>query len=102
MQCLLTISYYKQAGHYQNKFFKSYIINFMAQDQTEEKVQPQAAPKKKSKGFIIVLVLLVVGGGWFGLTKYFHGQHHEETDDAQIEANISPVISKIPGYVTKV
>ena len=74
----------------------------MAQDQTEEKVQPQAAPKKKSKGFIIVLLILVIGGGWFGGTKYFHAQHHEETDDAQIEANISPVISKIPGYITKV
>lgn len=60
------------------------------------------APKKKSKVFVIVLGLLVVGGGWFGLTKYFHSQHHEETDDAQVEANISPVISKIPGYVAKI
>lgn len=62
----------------------------------------QDAPKKKSKVFIIVLGLLVVGGTWFGLTKYFHGKHHEETDDAQVEANISPVIPKIPGYVAKV
>ena len=59
------------------------------------------APKKNRK-FIIVLVLLVVGGTWFGLTKYVHGMHHEETDDAQIEANISPVIPRISGYVTSV
>ena len=66
----------------------------------EEKIT--TAPKKKNFGFIIVLFLLVGGGLWFGLTKYFHGQKHEETDDAQVEANISPVISKISGYVAAV
>jgi len=60
------------------------------------------APQKKSKTFIIILAVLVIGGLWFGLTKYFHGKKHEETDDAQVEANISPVISKIPGYVAKI
>lgn len=58
-----------------------------------------AAPKKSSKIFIIVLILLVVGGVWFGLSKYQHGKHHEETDDAQVEANISPVIPRVAGYV---
>lgn len=57
---------------------------------------------KKSKIFPIILILLVSVGLYFGLTKYFHGKKHEETDDAQVEANISPVISKIPGYVEKV
>ncbi len=58
-------------------------------------------PKKRNKGFIIVLLLLVAAGGYFGFTKYLHGQKHEETDDAQVEANISPVTSKISGYVKK-
>ncbi|MEO6328047.1 MAG: HlyD family secretion protein [Ginsengibacter sp.] len=58
--------------------------------------------KKKSKTFIIVLGLLVIAGGWFGITKYIHGQHHEETDDAQVESNISPVIPRIPGYLKEV
>jgi len=61
-----------------------------------------AAPKKSSKVFIIVLALLVVAGTWFGLTKYQHGKHHEETDDAQVEANISPVIPRVAGYVKEV
>lgn len=70
---------------------------------TEKKVkQVKEQPKKKSRIFLIVLALLVIFGAWFGLTKYFHAQHHEETDDAQVEANISPVIPRISGYVLEV
>lgn len=60
------------------------------------------APKTNNKRFIVVLLALVVGGGAFGITKYMHAQHHEETDDAQIDAHISPVIPRISGYVTDV
>lgn len=64
--------------------------------------QEPAEPKKRSKAFVFVLALLVLGGGSFGITKYIHGLHHEETDDAQVEANISPVIPRVAGYVTEV
>jgi membrane fusion protein, multidrug efflux system len=59
-------------------------------------------PKKRNKSFIIVLAVLVIAASWFGITKYVHAQHHEETDDAQVEANISPVIPRIGGYVKEV
>ncbi|HSC37516.1 MAG TPA: biotin/lipoyl-binding protein, partial [Chitinophagaceae bacterium] len=72
----------------------------MANNETNQ--PKEAAPKKSNKAFIIVLVVLVVAGSWFGITKYIHAQHHEETDDAQVEANISPVIPRISGYVAKV
>jgi membrane fusion protein (multidrug efflux system) len=65
-------------------------------------VHEGGAPKKKSRVFMIILVLLVVAGGIIGITKYQHAQHHEETDDAQITASISPVIPRISGYVTDV
>jgi membrane fusion protein (multidrug efflux system) len=65
-------------------------------------VQQETVKKKKSKGFFIVLILLVVLGTWFGLTKYNHAKHHAETDDAQVEANISPVIPHVSGYVKEV
>jgi len=60
------------------------------------------AGKKRSKTFLIVLIVLLVAGGWFGISKYLYAKHHETTDDAQVEANINPVIPKISGYVTEV
>jgi membrane fusion protein, multidrug efflux system len=72
----------------------------MAQNETIN--TPAAAPKKRNKSFLIVLIVLLVAGGWFGVSKYLHAQHHEETDNAQIESNISPVIPRVAGYVKEV
>nr|WP_307735069.1 efflux RND transporter periplasmic adaptor subunit [Chitinophaga nivalis] len=65
-------------------------------------MQETSAPKKRSKGFVIVLAVLVLGGGAFGISKYIHSQGHEETDNAQIDANVSPVIPRVSGYVKEV
>jgi membrane fusion protein, multidrug efflux system len=59
-------------------------------------------PKKRSKVFLIILIALVVAGTWFGITKWHHAQLHAETDDAQIAANISPIIPRVSGYVKEV
>lgn len=59
-------------------------------------------PKKRSPVFLIVLAALVIGGAWFGISKYTHGQHHEETDNAHVESNISSVIPRISGYVAEI
>ncbi|HTJ50747.1 MAG TPA: HlyD family secretion protein, partial [Cyclobacteriaceae bacterium] len=56
---------------------------------------------KKNKVFGIILAVIVVLGTIWGVTKYIHGQHHEETEDAQIEADISPIIPKVAGYVER-
>ena len=61
----------------------------------------QQAPKKNIV-FPIILALLVIAGAWFGISKYTYSRHHEETDDAQVEANISPVIPRVAGYVKAV
>jgi len=58
--------------------------------------------KKSNPIFLIILVIILCGGSYFGFTKYTHSLHHEETDDAQVEANVSPVISRISGYVKDV
>lgn len=69
------------------------------QQQNQEASQQR---KKTNKGFLIGFILLVIGGGAFGTYKYMHGQKHEETDDAQIEGNISPIIPRVSGFITEV
>jgi membrane fusion protein (multidrug efflux system) len=65
-------------------------------------METTTAAKKRNPIFIIILVLLVLGGGWYGISKYRHGLHHEETEDAQVSADIVPVIPRIAGYVWEV
>jgi len=77
------------------------------QNKTETKAPHQqhahAEPAKpKNNRFAIVLGILVVVGAVFGITKYLHSLSHEETDDAQIEASISPVIPRVSGYISEV
>ncbi|THF53284.1 HlyD family secretion protein [Flavobacterium supellecticarium] len=58
--------------------------------------------KPSNKKFIIVLGTLVILGSVYGIFKYMHAQAHEETDDAQIEKNMNPIIPRVSGYVAKV
>ncbi|MFL5773664.1 MAG: HlyD family secretion protein [Flavisolibacter sp.] len=58
--------------------------------------------KKRNPIFMIILAVLIIGGGWFGISKYTYAKHHEETDDAQVSADISPVIPRVAGYVKEV
>ncbi|AWI26091.1 HlyD family secretion protein [Flavobacterium pallidum] len=58
--------------------------------------------KKTNKKFIFILSALVILGVTYGVFKYVHSLKHEETDDAQIEKNMNPIIPRVTGYVTKV
>jgi membrane fusion protein (multidrug efflux system) len=62
----------------------------------------ETTTQKSNKRFImpaiigvVALVLLVIG-----VKKIIYGRSHEDTDNAQVEANISPMSPKISGYVT--
>ena len=54
------------------------------------------------KKFILpaFISLLAIGGIVWGLDTYIYSRNHEETDNAQLEGNISPIIPKVPGYIT--
>ncbi|QEE51230.1 HlyD family secretion protein [Flavobacterium alkalisoli] len=58
--------------------------------------------KKTNKKFLFILIALVAVGGTYGTYKYLHSLAHETTDDAQIEKNMSPIIPRVTGYITKV
>jgi membrane fusion protein, multidrug efflux system len=69
---------------------------------TVETTEVTQKSKKRNPTFLIILIILVIGGAWFGISKYIHGQHHEETDDAQVSADITPVIPRISGYIKEI
>lgn len=67
--------------------------------------QPELLPEPKQKKnlmFPIILGVVLLVGGFYGYRTYTFSQTHEVTDDAQIASNMSPVISKISGYVEEV
>ena len=68
----------------------------------ENKEIKKEEPKKRSKVFIIILILMILAGGWFGISKYTYAKHHEDTDDAQVEADIIPIIPRVSGYVKEI
>ncbi len=78
------------------------MANHTVTESNEQAPANAPAAKKKSPIFFIILAVMIVLGAYFGISGYIHGQRHEETDDAQVEANLSPVISKISGYVSEV
>jgi membrane fusion protein (multidrug efflux system) len=65
----------------------------------------QAAVKKEGKRKTILSTLLgvvLLGGAGFGINEATYYGKHVDTDDAHVDANISPVIARIGGYVDSV
>lgn len=58
--------------------------------------------KKTNKKFIIIISVLVTLGVIYGSYKFIHSLSHEETDDAQIQANMNPIIPHVGGYIKQV
>lgn len=58
--------------------------------------------KKTNKKFIIIISVLVIIGLVYGGYKIIHSMSHEETDDAQIQANMNPIIPHVGGFIEKV
>jgi membrane fusion protein (multidrug efflux system) len=56
----------------------------------------------RRKVLLLIVALAVLGGVAFAVKEIVFYKHHAETDDAQIEGHIDPVIPKVAGYVTDV
>ena len=77
-------------------------------EQPDSKVTPEKQTSGKDSlnasnplRIIIVVVFIGVGLIWGGMTLY-HSFQYVETDNAQIEGDVYPVISRIPGKVQEV
>ncbi|RQO67884.1 HlyD family secretion protein [Pedobacter sp. KBW06] len=55
--------------------------------------------KKKNIVIPIILAVLIVIGAVFGIKEYIYYSKHVDTDDAQIDGDISPVVARVGGYV---
>ncbi|MBS1524174.1 MAG: HlyD family secretion protein [Bacteroidetes bacterium] len=63
----------------------------------------QETPKKKPNRVLpIVLGVILVAGIIFGIKEYIYYSKHIDTDDAQIDGDISPVVARVGGYVDSV
>src|SRR2546429_9778338 len=47
----------------------------------------------------IIFSVIIVGGIGYGITQYLYSLHHETTDDAQVDGDISPVNARVSGYI---
>ncbi len=58
--------------------------------------------KPRKKAPLIILAIVLVTAAAFGIQKYIYAMHHEDTDDAQVDADINPVLSRVAGYVNEI
>jgi membrane fusion protein (multidrug efflux system) len=56
---------------------------------------------RKTIIYVVVGVVLVIGG-FYGYNYYRYLQTHTETDDAQIEGNIVPVLARTGSYIASI
>ncbi|MCZ4224114.1 HlyD family secretion protein [Pedobacter rhodius] len=57
--------------------------------------------EKKKKNIVVPIILgvLLIIGIIFGITEWNYYSKHVDTDDAQIDGDISPVVARVGGYV---
>jgi len=64
--------------------------------------QEQEPKKKPNKVIPIVLGIILIAGIIFGIKEYIYYGKHIDTDDAQIDGDVSPVVARVGGYVDSI
>lgn len=65
-------------------------------------MKTQKTKSKSAKVIPIILGALIIIGAIFGIKEYIYFSKHVDTDDAQIDGDISPVVSRVGGYVDSI
>ncbi len=65
----------------------------------EQDVTQETTKKKPNKVVPIILGVILVVGIIFGVKQYIYYSKHVDTDDAQIDGDISPVVARVGGYI---
>jgi len=64
--------------------------------------QEQEPKKKPNKVIPIILGVILIAGIIFGIKEYIYYGKHIDTDDAQIDGDVSPVVARVGGYVDSI
>src|ERR1041385_904421 len=59
-------------------------------------------PLYRRPAFLIVALIVLLIAAAFGIRYWLYARSHESTDDAFIDAHITPVSPKVSGYIAKV
>src|ERR1700743_3658902 len=73
----------------------------MNSGQDQKSTQPRLE-KGKRKGMLTIFAAILCIAAIGGLLYWLHARHYEDTDDAQIDGNLSPIGTRIDGTVVKV
>ncbi|MDB4887404.1 MAG: hypothetical protein JWN79_2842 [Gemmatimonadetes bacterium] len=67
-------------------------------------VTPPAEPGPSVKRRIVlgIVGIVLLYGLYWGVERWLYGRSHEDTDNAQVDGHLVPVLSKVSGYVTRV
>jgi membrane fusion protein (multidrug efflux system) len=65
-------------------------------------METTSTPEKKRNPFIFVVLAAVLVAAFFGAKLAWHSFTHESTDNAQIETNAVPVVSRVAGFIDSV
>jgi membrane fusion protein (multidrug efflux system) len=68
----------------------------------KEHETPESGKKKPNRVLPIILGIILVAGIIFGIKEYIYYGKHVDTDDAQIDGDISPVVARVGGYVDSI
>src|SRR5689334_16181897 len=68
----------------------------------ERNAEVRKRPLYRRPAFLIVAVIVLLIAAIFGIRYWLYSRSHESTDDAFIDAHITPVSPKVSGYIAKV
>ena len=65
-------------------------------------VSPKTPTSSRQVLVIAIAAVVLIAGLFYGVRRWNFAMAHEETDDAQVEGHISPVLPRVSGYTAKV
>lgn len=59
-------------------------------------------PKKKKNIMPFIMIIVVGVMAFIGIKKIMYGMKNEDTENSQLECNITSMVAKVPGYITAI